>query len=395
MCDRWKKRIKLNNHGSTLALAVATIAFVALLAATVISAASVNLALKRAQVYSDRAFYTAETAVDEVYTGLGVKSLNMLNSVFADVSSNLLETDLTTGMQFMVDNKTANLSMRQSFIQNMYKDLTGHKWSETNGESLVLHPTEKTSAIASAMTYMGDCIQNVSAANTDQKTKQISIQSIEDIQGKIDTTNKKYYILLSDVTISYLQDNDYFAEITTDIQIEYPNMEINFTEDNKLTDYLYYTLISDIDIAFDKTDSSDDTKKTFIASSIYAGNNINLQNKANVEFDGTNNASYATGDKVPANEISASHINLVARNDFNMNTSSKAMLKTTDLWAVNTLLGGTEGVSFTTDAGNNLYLEDDLEINSNSSSADIKGNYYGYKSDGESINNAAQSSALS
>ena len=49
------------------------------------------------------------------------------------------------------------------------------------------------------------------------------------------------------------------------------------------------------------------------------------------------------------------------------------MLKTTDLWAVNTLLGGTEGVSFTTDAGNNLYLEDDLEINSNSSSADIKG----------------------
>lgn len=147
MCDRWKKRIKLNNHGSTLALAVATIAFVALLAATVISAASVNLALKRAQVYSDRAFYTAETAVDEVYTGLGVKSLNMLNSVFADVSSNLLETDLTTGMQFMVDNKTANLSMRQSFIQNMYKDLTGHKWSETNGESLVLHPTEKTSAI--------------------------------------------------------------------------------------------------------------------------------------------------------------------------------------------------------------------------------------------------------
>ena len=219
MCDRWKKRIKLNNHGSTLALAVATIAFVALLAATVISAASVNLALKRAQVYSDRAFYTAETAVDEVYTGLGVKSLNMLNSVFADVSSNLLETDLTTGMQFMVDNKTANLSMRQSFIQNMYKDLTGHKWSETNGESLVLHPTEKTSAIASAMTYMGDCIQNVSAANTDQKTKQISIQSIEDIQGKIDTTNKKYYILLSDVTISYLQDNDYFAEITTDIQL--------------------------------------------------------------------------------------------------------------------------------------------------------------------------------
>ena len=89
------------------------------------------------------------------------------------------------------------------------------------------------------------------------------------------------------MTISYLQDNDYFAEITTDIQIEYPNMEINFTEDNKLTDYLYYTLISDIDIAFDKTDSSDDTKKTFIASSIYAGNNINLQNKANVEFDGT------------------------------------------------------------------------------------------------------------
>lgn len=394
MCDRWKKRIKLNNHGSTLALAVATIAFVALLAATVISAASVNLALKRAQVYSDRAFYTAETAVDEVYTGLGVKSLNMLNSVFADVSSNLLETDLTTGMQFMVDNKTANLSMRQSFIQNMYKDLTGHKWSETNGESLVLHPTEKTSAIASAMTYLGDCIQNVSAANTAQKTKQISIQSIEDIQGKIDTPNKKYYILLSDVTISYLQDNDYFAEITTDIQIEYPNMEINFTEDNKLTDYLYYTLISDIDIAFDKTDSSDDTKKTFIASSIYAGNNINLQNKANVEFDGTNNASYATGDKVPANEISASHINLVARNDFNMNTSSKAMLKTTDLWAVNTLLGGTEGASFTTDAGNSLYLEDDLEINSNSSSADIKGNYYGYKSDGESINNAAQSSAI-
>ena len=112
MCDRWKKRIKLNNHGSTLALAVATIAFVALLAATVISAASVNLALKRAQVYSDRAFYTAETAVDEVYTGLGVKSLNMLNSVFADVSSNLLETDLTTGMQFMVDNKTANLSKK-------------------------------------------------------------------------------------------------------------------------------------------------------------------------------------------------------------------------------------------------------------------------------------------
>lgn len=394
MYDRLKKHIKIDNHGSTLALAVATIAFVALIAATVLAAASANLALKRAQIYADRAFYTAETAVDEVYTGLGVKSLNVLNTVFADVSENLLETDPTTGIQYMTDNDTANLSMREKFIQNIYQELTGYEWSKTNGESLDKFSAYKASAISTAKAYLAECIRNVNKDNGQQNTKSVSIQEIKDISGEVNVTDKKYYILLSDVTISYLADNDYFAEITTDIQIEYPNMEINFTEDNQLTDYLYYTLISDLDIAFDHTDSTDDSKKTRIASSIYAGGNIHLKDNSNVEFDGTNNADFATGDKVPANEIAASHINLVTRNDMQMDSKSKAVLKTTDLWGRNTILSGSSGVSLSTDEKNNMYLEDDLEINADSSRADIKGNYYGYKSDGEAVNSAAQSSAI-
>ncbi|MDY5576364.1 MAG: hypothetical protein SPF70_02640 [Lachnospiraceae bacterium] len=374
---------KLNNHGSTLILAVAAIAFISIIAMTIICAASANLALKRAQINADRAFYTAESALDEIYTGLGVKALTVVNTSFAQVSTELVEVNPTNGMQFMISNDEANTKMKQIFIQSMYKEIT-----QKSSWSAVLDSGEADVVKGKAVDYLTECIRNVSVSNQSDKTRQtkkISIQQIGDITSECDSATGKYYILLKDVKISYLSAKDYFSDITTDIQIVYPNMTIKFTEESKLTDFLYYTLISDTDVSFEGTGIN-------VASSIYAGKNINLTDNSSVQFIGQMDASYDTGEKVPAGEGN-SCIRLISRDNFKMQTGSTAKMQNTDIWAENTLLSEGNNITLNADINNNFYNEDDLEINSNTSSVTLNGNYYGYKSDGES-DGASHSSAI-
>lgn len=359
-----RKRVKLNNDGSTLVLAVASIAFIAILAFTILAAASSNLMLKRTQILSNKAFYTAETALDEIYTGLGVRSLNTMNESYLGVASNLLYTDVY-GIQYMKTNEEANKEVREQFIKEMYKNMTTHEWSSS------LSALEKMDALSHSVAYLSECIQNVSTGNTARKVQSIKIDAINDIETEIDGADNKYYIVLKDVKISYLESNDYFAEIITDIQIAYPNMTINFTEASSLKDFLYYTIITDENIAFTGSGTA------VVDSSIYAGNNIEL--KESVRMSGVN--ATVTGGKAPADE--PQHINVVSRENILLSKSNVALsLVTTDVWVKNFIMQqtatGINAVNVTSDEASNMYVEDDLEINSDDSAAVIKGSYYGY-----------------
>lgn len=398
-----KKSLKLNNAGATLVLVVATIAFVTLLIVTVLSASATNLALKRAQIKSEKAFYTAETAIDEIYSAVGVKALNQMNVAFSKTSSNLLETAPGTTIQVMKTNAQANAEMRKNFVHGMYEEIagTGNHWPATGEEvNDAVLGVQKEDVLAKAKVYLEDCIRNVSDTTVGQDTKSIKVENIEGINAKVDEINKQYYVELKGVRINYLAGNDYFSKITTDIQIEYPNMDISFVEEGKLTDFLYYTLISDGDLAFENGSANQIT----VASSIYSGRNINMSSKSKVYLDGSATSGCDTGSKTPANEAGDGvHINVVSREDFkidgvnasDLTLSTVTSLKAVDLWSRNLALANNYNVILEgSDADNNYYLEDDLQIDSANSTANIGGNYYGYKNEKEIGGTAAQSSSI-
>ena len=61
------KKVKNDNKGITLLLAVVAVAFVGILAASIVSATTTNYKLKMMDKYSKETFYNADSIVEEMF----------------------------------------------------------------------------------------------------------------------------------------------------------------------------------------------------------------------------------------------------------------------------------------------------------------------------------------
>ncbi|WP_147347993.1 hypothetical protein [Clostridium sp. AM58-1XD] len=67
----WTENGKLNNRGSAMLLVLTVISLIALLGFMSLSAAVTNWQIRMLGRKSERNFYFLETALDEIYSGLG------------------------------------------------------------------------------------------------------------------------------------------------------------------------------------------------------------------------------------------------------------------------------------------------------------------------------------
>ena len=82
MMKRIKTIKKLNNKGSSLMFVLIAIAFVSILTAVIISAATTNYRLKVMNNRTQKTFYNAEVAVEEVYAGFGKTTCDSLEECY-------------------------------------------------------------------------------------------------------------------------------------------------------------------------------------------------------------------------------------------------------------------------------------------------------------------------
>lgn len=344
---------KLDNKGASLVLALVAILFVTLLASTVMAAAMANLTLKRMEFQSKRSFYTAETAIDEIYAGLGKLSMNSMNDAYVQELSVLVDDSGS-----VKDNAAANKDMKHRFVVSCLNELSNH--SATLDANGIYHGTLSNLAVK---TILESYISEPSKLHVNQISKIRACANESD----------GYRITIYDVSISYESSAGYFADITTDFVISYPDIDVSFHNNNP-KDFLDYCLVADTNVAFGNDIA---TALVNVGAGIFAGKDFNVNNGSNGTISSGKTVVHGdvallSGAAAPSN-LRLSNVTFWTEGDIRLEEKTS----------------GT-GADFVSEDTVNLYVQDDLEFNKDGCSADIAGNYYGY---GSAPGNAAAANA--
>lgn len=384
------KRIKLNNNGSTLALTLVAIALISILASVILAASAGNIIMKKIDTNAKSTFYTAESIVDEIKTGVGRDSINSMATAYEKVLSNLIITN--GSLDYMMDNTAANDKLKELFMDDMTKKLVGDEVTfSTITEKL---DVDSGAALDKVKAYLSDYINKEDYDNEYAKIKKVdSITFIKDYNGL------KNQIIINDVVVNYISEKNsetYFADVTMDLHIEYPNMNVDFTATKRLKEFKEFALVADGDVILTAT-SSDITAK--VNAGIYAGGNINIES-------GTSGTAEMIVGKYTDASGNEKVTNIVTRNNLLISGSessdavpgktAKLSASMANIWCTNiqsqkhetaTKQDITAGVEIIINADCKTFVKDDLNVNGRNSFITIGGEYYGYSYDGTATDN--------
>lgn len=374
-----KKRIisKLNNAGNTLVIVLVVVAFMTVLGTVAVTSAMVGYKMKLVDKEVKRTFYSAEEVVDEIYSGLGMKTMKTLQGAYMNVLSNVTVSDVWNGDVYkkQVTNNEANRMLREKFTEDLIYAFTETAW--TSKDSMDSIPgTDKFLELI-----------NSEIIESPKLAKAVCVDNISVIKKKVN--NKDYYTLkFTNLTVEYRTNNEadaddtqtYFSRVTFDGVIDMDKY-VNFATDtiNSLREFEKFSLVGCLGV--DIADGSDVTS----SGSIYAG--VGSLSPSNNEDEGglvlKDSASLTVkGGDVPS---------VISKGRIFVNS---AMFKaaTANVWCVDLI---TSGSGAEVDIAGDTYVMDDTEINGDNSSIKFSGNYYGFSKDSFAVgSNNLNSSAI-
>lgn len=376
---------KLNNQGSTFVLALIVIMFVTTLAVAVLSASLNNLTMKSVNRTSTGTFYTAESVLDEIRAGVGLDAMNGLGDSYESVLTNIVKKN-ASGYSYMIDNDTAMLNFKNSFIEKMLYKAVGDSLKFATGSEEVSSSEEEI--INKVKDYLNTFIKGYDA-------DMAKIESLGSIKAYKDSdSGLKHIIIFKDVDVLYKEKKAgeiYFSNVTVDLEIEFPNIKIDFSGTNRLDDFLNYALIADVNMEVKGCSPT-------IMGSVYAGTKLTVYPGV-----GTTQGGHLTLSGLS----NGSKVNVVCGGDTdggnivvqgNADYDSSIEFRNANIWCTNLLTAdyrNTKGATIKTDAACSSFVKDDLTSEGKNSSIELYGEYYGYSYDGNAADSIhANSSAI-
>ncbi len=384
---------KLNNQGSTFVMAIIVITLVTMLAVAILAASTHNIAMKNVDRNSKVTFYTAETVVDEVRAGTGLDGMTFLGQAYEAVITTLVKEDVL-GFEYIVDNNEANKRFKTIFIESMLQKITDNSLAFESGKEYFI--SSDSVARQHVKTYLQKNIKGYDAG----MASILSVGNIEAYKDSGDVAGRSYMIIIRDVAIRYKQEKGgetYFSNVTTDIEIQFPNMVVDFSASNRLNDYIKYVFIADdnIDITRYGVNSS---------ASIYAGGLIDI--KSDDFASGSLNMAKLDGSAENINVICggnaddgvAGTISLLGNPNYKATFSAVG----TNIWCTNlkttpyfyNSVDNSKGTVITIGDTCSTFIKDDLTLDGQDSSVTLNGEYYGYSSDGAQYIHANSSAII-
>lgn len=383
---------KLNNQGSTFVMALIIITLITTLAVAILAASTHNMAMKNVDRNSKATFYTAESVMDEIRAGVGLDSMNQLGVAYESVLTSIIKEDVA-GYSYIVDNEEANAQFKSVFVDSMLDKISDGQMSFAHNmeEYLCIDITKKESV----KQYLQGFIKGYDAGMA-------NITSVGDIEAyKNSPTGRTYMIIIRDVAVAYKeqkQGETYFSNVTADLELQFPNMTVDFSTTNRLNDYINYSMIADDNLIIDG-------KTVNVSTSIYAGGKISITSN-NMGGGHLNLTSSGTLDGAPANIIcggntsgDAGTISVKGSADIEASlTANGVNIWCTNLVTMPTEIGNSDesaGATIDIDELCQTFVKDDLTIEGQDSVVNLDGYYYGYSYDGYDLDALhANSSAI-
>lgn len=196
-----RKDRKLNNRGSALIMVIVVVAFISILATTLLYVSGTNYFRKTTDINTKESFYEAETALEEIRAAMALEVSKAAKEAYKEVTVNYATADSAT-----------RLSLFQSTFLNTLKANWEDKVKENAENPDNIKSEDYRNALWSLVTI--DYQASISLASEGNPLE------LHADQG---------YAILKGVVLQYTDSQGYTTIITTDYLISIP--EINWSVD--------------------------------------------------------------------------------------------------------------------------------------------------------------------
>lgn len=336
-----KKENNEKNQGFSLVLILISTILILTLGLTILSVSAMNIKMKRVDLGSKNNFYSAESAIDEINTGLEELVTEQIGKAYSD---------------FLVSYSDTHPEKRKELLKKLSMDYVC--------ESLV--PTTAPDASERLRKLLTDFIEHTPIYNGTSCLKGVLINPITPgVQASLSRDDVNKAITIKDIYVEY-RDQDYKSIIQTDIVISIPS-DMEFSGGSSTGSVSHdlgeYAIIADQGLNIGTDTLSTDSE---IVGNTYAG------------VDGINICCSGSEGLIKAE-------NLITKGDIKVQDKAKLKIQRKDveqneIWANNIRTENNssgDGDSCLEISGK-CYVNNDLLLNAKKSNVKIEGTYNGY-----------------
>lgn len=408
MIERLKRKLRNNDdHGSSFVLVIVATTFMCILASAILMGAMMTYKLKFYKLNSLNNFYEVETALDEMYAGVGAATNEHLYSAYTTTAELVVVYDTKAQAYTTLDNKSANELFKKLFMTGFVAD--------TNYKSL----KNVTDTLQSFISNEYDAVDNPDGVRLDTSNMKLIYTDVNNKtttqyyknDGGIKTEKQSGYendkvqsVTFKNVCVKRSVDlqgstaGTYEQSITTDIVLTEPEYNVSFDTSSVSNNTLYeYAILADmgVEVGEDNDNRTTDAqvKGNIYAASDYYNKDYNdvAETKVTNKYESKPSTMWGTKDSSAYSGIFVNGKNtsltlnsdvvvcsgsLAAYNGAEINLSGRTQTLS-ELWADNIVIGGKDSGSLKASA--DAYIFDDTELNAEKASLKFtQGSYFGY-----------------
>lgn len=355
--DEWKENLnRRKNAGSAIILVIISLAFVGILGTALMWMTLAGYRMKATDRQTKESFYSAETVLEQLVTGLQVelsdavaKSYNEVMQNYSNWEEDKRNSKFQTRCIFYLRDSICSVADTGKYDLNYLMKYMDTATGVVYGEPSALNSSDWGKGVISCQTAPGSG----------------SFDSV----GKLAIPANGNFIVLEGLHLEYIDANGFKSIIDTDIRVEIP--EVQFSETAALPDLFNFSIIADEALV------TDVGSKVIVEGNVYAGEGGVTLSGLNNTFD---NADYfITRGDITVGEETLSGSKLAIGHD--------GQVRIPGVWAKGIVLNkGTDTVLYA-----DSHVADDLTLNGLNTNVKLAGNYFGW---GNSTTQPDMSSAI-
>ena len=300
-----KLKKNLKDSGSSLILVIVALGFVGVLTGSLLVAVAYAYRQKLYDYNAKSNFYYLEQAMDEVYSGLGSKTMEYMQAAYEDTKEQAVKYDINTHEYVNIGNENANKLFKDSFMNRF---AAGSTTDDTFKIVRVSEPDGKIKTTEGLGKTIADCISNYkdpSDPNTKGTVELVTDDLIvlyhyTDLSGNKSVSStplgsgQLYKVVIKNVTLKRTANynrsvakGDFTQTISTDFEICRPDFDVSFDGSTTNINNLFeFCLVADSGVEINKMPGS----VLSVNGNIYAANDF--YNKTYNNYDNKNTDAY-------------------------------------------------------------------------------------------------------
>lgn len=408
MIERLKRKLRHNDdHGSSFVLVIVATTFMCILASAILMGAMMTYKLKFYKLNSLNNFYEVETALDEMYAGVGAATNEHLYSAYTTTAELVVVYDTKAQAYTTLDNKSANELFKKLFMTGFVAD-TNYKSLKNVTDTLQSFISNEYDAVdnpdgvrldTSNMKLIYTDVNNKTTTQYYKNNGGIKTEKQSGYENdKVQSVTFKNVCVKRSVNLQGSTAGTYEQSITTDIVLTEPEYNVSFDTSSVSNNTLYeYAILADmgVEVGEDNDNRTTDAqvKGNIYAASDYYNKDYNdvAETKVTNKYESKPSTMWGTKDSSAYSGIFVNGKNtsltlnsdvvvcsgsLAAYNGAEINLSGRTQTLS-ELWADNIVIGGKDSGSLKASA--DAYIFDDTELNAEKASLKFtQGSYFGY-----------------